>query len=1038
MLGNMEVFVDGTRVEPCSSRRAWSLLAWLALHPGEHARSSVAARFWPDVLDRSARASLRSAIWTLRRALGPSAQDALVAERDRVALMARTDLTEFESRIAADDVEGALALEHGPLLADLDEDWVLEARDAHAAHVGALLARLADAAPSPQAAVDYARRRVALDPTDERAVRDLMSRLAAAGDRAGALTAYDRLRDRLRESFGLVPAAETRAAAEELRSRASSEPPQPGPKLSEIIGRDEEIATLEALWDGARRGHATVVLITGEAGIGKSRLSAELLARVRAGGGVVGTATSVDLGVATPLGLWAEIVGELGRELRAPAPGASWPDELAVLSPALPKTLGRAAPVPASGAAPELARARLSEAMIELCEHATSSAPLVLVFEDVHLADAASLELVAYAARRGARLPLLIVLTRRPAPRHAAVDAALHALRGRAGMVAELELAPLSRRSVDRLVASLANLDASLRDRVVTAADGNPLLAVEAVRAASREPGMVSAGLRATVRSALDRLDAGARRVADLAAVAGRSLQRAELAQLSAPEEVIAAADCGLLVAEGGRLGFRHALLREAAYADLVDARRRELHEQLAGVLRGPAAERARHLRLAGRDDLAIVQLAAAARHARDVGALQQAGRFLDDAIAIGGDDPDLHLQRAEIAALRSERPTMLDHHRRAIELLSPSDHAVRAAAWLQSARWHRTGLCDPRHSGEDARRALAELDAAALDDGELRAEAIALLAFSEAIVGDAERGEALLEQLRVFVEDLGRPPLLLHDEAVARGHLLLRRARWSDAYDAQVQSARWAATAGRPDMTYAAWINAACAAAACHDFERALQAADRGIAAVGHISSVAAPLQAARAHVLARLGRVREARQALAAEREQAESSGDPELVARSDADAGLVLLASGAHEEGAARLAAALAGGALIRRADARLRRADALARLGRAEEAEAELRATVQEPLTVADRPASLVPRMAHVQGLVARLRGDDALARQRLEEAADGWRRQRPDASGDGYVADLVDLRRPPVAGLLEPDRELQRVLEDLRTIESTVS
>ena len=69
LLGELEVEAGGQRIEPPASRRAWSLLAWLALHPGEHPRCAVAAAFWPDGLDSSARASLRSAAWALRRVL---------------------------------------------------------------------------------------------------------------------------------------------------------------------------------------------------------------------------------------------------------------------------------------------------------------------------------------------------------------------------------------------------------------------------------------------------------------------------------------------------------------------------------------------------------------------------------------------------------------------------------------------------------------------------------------------------------------------------------------------------------------------------------------------------------------------------------------------------------------------------------------------------------------------------------------------------------------------------------------------------------
>src|SRR3954452_22497134 len=103
LLGEVQAEVDGVAVTPPTSRRAWSLLAWLALHPGEHARGALAARFWPDVLDSSARASLRSALWELRRALGTDA--ALVAGRNRIALRCETDLATFDAEIAAGRLE---------------------------------------------------------------------------------------------------------------------------------------------------------------------------------------------------------------------------------------------------------------------------------------------------------------------------------------------------------------------------------------------------------------------------------------------------------------------------------------------------------------------------------------------------------------------------------------------------------------------------------------------------------------------------------------------------------------------------------------------------------------------------------------------------------------------------------------------------------------------------------------------------------------------------------------------------------------------
>jgi hypothetical protein len=118
-------------------------------------------------------------------------------------------------------------------------------------------------------------------------------------------------------------------------------------------------------------------------------------------------------------------------------------------------------------------------------------------------------------------------------------------------------------------------------------------------------------------------------------------------------------------------------------------------------------------------------------------------------------------------------------------------------------------------------------------------------------------------------------------------------------------------------------------------------------------------------------------------------------------------------------------------------RLMRAEALVRLGRLEDAERELRQTTLEPVAPSDFPDTLVARLARIQGLIAAARGDRALAERRLMEAADGWgRRAGPELHGDQYVATLVDLGRPPVAGLVEPRRELERVLADLESLRAT--
>jgi DNA-binding SARP family transcriptional activator/class 3 adenylate cyclase len=225
LLGELTLEVDGTSLQAPASRRARSLLGLLALERRTHPRGQLAARFWPDVLDESARTSLRSALSALRRALGANADRYLLTSRDGVALAGAdhvwTDVAEFERLIGEGRLEDALELSRGDLLEDLDDEWVYERRDQHRARVVALLERMAvdaEAAGDLAAAVALTRRQVALDPLSEEAHRELIRRLTVEGDRAAALTTYRRLADRFASELGIVPSPATRELVEQIRA----------------------------------------------------------------------------------------------------------------------------------------------------------------------------------------------------------------------------------------------------------------------------------------------------------------------------------------------------------------------------------------------------------------------------------------------------------------------------------------------------------------------------------------------------------------------------------------------------------------------------------------------------------------------------------------------------------------------------------------------------------------------------------------------------------------------------------------------------
>lgn len=223
VLGELSIEVDGRPLDRIASHRARSLLGWLAINPGLHPRARVASVFWPDVLDESARSSLRTTLATLRRELGPAA-DVVTASRERVGIEpgaeVEIDLDAFGQLASRGQLQEAAALCRGDLLRDFDDDWVNEPREVHRRLLHELLGRIATEAEESgdlDAAISRTREQVASDPLSEEAQRKLIERLAAAGDRAGGMAAYEAYRTRLRNELGMAPSAGIQDLAENIR-----------------------------------------------------------------------------------------------------------------------------------------------------------------------------------------------------------------------------------------------------------------------------------------------------------------------------------------------------------------------------------------------------------------------------------------------------------------------------------------------------------------------------------------------------------------------------------------------------------------------------------------------------------------------------------------------------------------------------------------------------------------------------------------------------------------------------------------------------
>ena len=1073
VIGELEVRLAGAKAELPAGRRVRALLGWLVVHPGRHPRSRLAGQFWPDVLEASARASLRSAIWALRSALGPDFGSCLATDRDTVTLVADSlwvDLREVRRLIAEGQPAAALDLCRGDLLQELDDDWVVEAREELDRDVAAALRDLtqqAAAAGDTEGAAGWARRRAALCPLDESAGADLIRALIQAGDAPAALAALAKLRDRLDSELGIGVSAGTAALVSQLQHRAAraaeagrnvrrgSAPAEHAVEAAAgLIGRTEEFAQLVTAWQAARNGAGGAALLEGEGGIGKTRLVEELQRAARRAAPdatVIAGTTAAGPGRDAPFAIWTDALSDLVRLTGQPPASAPWTADLTRIVPALALATAGAGPATGTGADPQLERVKLCEAVVQFVAWASGRAPLLLAFEDLHQSDVASLELIAYAGRRLSRLPVLLVLTRRKLPSRQDLDAVFGALRSRGAVVTEIAVAPLTDAAARALIEASADLPATTVAQIVTMAAGSPLLAVETARAAARDDANLAAGLGGAARLAIGRLSGEARVFVEFLAAAGRDLDRREIASLPLRSPALAATEAlgsGLLRADSGVVGFRHGLLREAVYLEIPDPIRTRLHGEIAQLLRkrgrppgsgalpvrgsrrGPrAAEIARHLVLAGQDEQAVSHLVLAAQDARTVAAMAEAAAFLIEATAIEPHDPDLLVELAEVEAFRGRLEFSDRAFERALEEISPHDAGALISAWLRRGRWLRGGICHPRESRRSYQNALDVLDRDPSSDLPARAEALAGLAWAEAVAGDPAEVDQLLAQAdRILGGD--RPgDLLAHDIGVARGHALIRAGRFTDSFGPLIAASAAAGRAGRPDMSYSCLSNAASAAACAGEFGRALDFADRCLPLVtpNGLLRLGVYAQTARSAILRRLGRLTEASQACDAAAGLSDRAGLPELDGLVDQERGLLALADEDPAAAAASLARALDLHAPVSRAATRLRRAEALALSGQLELAEAELREAAFEPVASSDFPPALVPQMSRVQALIASARGDTALAERRLTESVAGWQRIAGTLdsarTGAGYVAALIDLGRPPVSSLVEPAREL---------------
>jgi DNA-binding SARP family transcriptional activator/tetratricopeptide (TPR) repeat protein len=1016
LVGRVAAEADGTPLPVPSGDRVRALVGWLGLHPGLQSRGRVAAALWPDADEAQARARLRTTVWTLRQAWGDAAELALTGARDTLGFAE-------PFWVDASDDETA-AVSDGELLPGIDDEWAETEREAYRQRQGARFRVLAEQAIGEgrtREAVDWARRRVVVARWDESAHRALVRALVADGDRAGAADAAHRFTERLRADLGVAPSPTTRSLHAEVASGTA-------PRAAvAIFGRAAELSLLDAAWRATTRGSGRVVVVTGEPGIGKTTLLDELSRRASARGARTARAAGLDVGGAMPFGVWLELARGLAAQVPPPAPAALWPLELTRLSEDLGAALGRSGVAPPV-ATPELERLRVFEASLRLVEWAAADRPVLLVVDDAHQADRASMRLLAHLARRLGGLPVAIALASPDRPTAEMDVVADVAARSGVG-VARVAVGPIAPEAVAALAASLGLAGADDVDRVVAAAEGNALLATESARALAGGDIGLPSSLRAAVRVSAGRLSGPARRLLDLVAAAERPLTGSELVRLgevAADETVAEVLAVGLVTRTDGRLGFRHGLLREAAYVDVPDPV--PLHAALAEAI-DPAhsAEVAGHWERAGRPDRAAGAWVEVAAYAQSVGALAEAADALTRALDSAPERGDLWLQLDEVYALlgrREESDRAWDAGRTRLPA------AALPAAWCHRGDQLRSVSCDPPRSWvayREARLAYRRVSADG-DADRLRFRIDVGLAWNEAVAGDPARALTALAELGAAIPDDAdvEDRIDLIDIGMQG---LIRQGRFTEAADL----ARTAQPLlDRDDSAGKGWritVNAAAALVCEGDDEGALRFVERAVEDAREAPAILARSLGVLAHLQARTGRPAEARATLAEQGRVVERLAAPEFAVQAAADAGLVALALGDPVEAADRLGASLDGGLEAWRPSTALARAEALALAGDHEAASVQLRGALEEPTTAADQPWSLLARVCFVQALIAVARDDASDAVRRLDEARAAWDRLLPRVgalTSEGYLANLLDLGRPPVLGLVEPQRELDRI------------
>jgi DNA-binding SARP family transcriptional activator len=824
VLGPLQVS-DGERSIEITGTKQRALLATLLLHANRVVSTDLLIdALWGETAPVTAGKGLHVHVSNLRKLLGRERVQTRPPGYLLVVADGELDLDRFQRLVAEGRFHDALSLWRGPPLADFSFERFAQAEIArleeerlvcleerieadlqagrHAAVVGELDAFVSD------------------HPLRERPRGQLMLALYRSERQAEALEAYQAARHALVEGLGIEPARQLRElhqailrqdSALELRGAQTGVEETSAESRTTFVGRESELAMLSAALDDAIAGRGRLILVSGEPGIGKSRLADELVARAKVRGATVLFGRCWEAGGAPAYWPWMQSLRVYVRDsdpetLSGEAgPGAA---ELTHLLPELRRLLP-GLPEPES-ADSEGARFRLFDATAEFLRRASQRRPLVLVLDDLHAADTPSLLLLQFVAREIGSSHLLVLGAFRD------VDPVPSAPLG--VLLAEVAREPTTRRVllgglsagdvaqyVERTAADMASpeLVAALHDET----EGNPLFVGETVRLLSLEgirpePGTARRAIPPSIRDVI------ARRLAHLSAecnellvrgsVLGREFALGTLARtagipeerllLETLDEAMAARVVADVPGSADRLRFTHVLIRDTLYEGLSGARRAALHRRVCEALEAlGAGEPGPHLAELVHHSIAAGDLERGVRYARLAGhralalsAYEEAERLYQTALdALDVSDPAsapprcellLALGEAQIRAgeTASARATFVVAADLARRLGLARALAVAAAGYGGRIVWARAG--DDERLVPLLEEGMAGL---ASEDAELRARLLARLAGALRDEPVRERRDALSREAVDLARQTGNPVVLAYS-LLGRAHAIV------------------------------------------------------------------------------------------------------------------------------------------------------------------------------------------------------------------------------------------------------------------------